>query len=72
MPVAKLMEMYEIIFQELIDQHQFETALILVKEALQPSGLYEDYPERCMKLEYRAKRKSLDQSEVLDNTMTKQ
>jgi hypothetical protein len=50
------MELYEVIVQELLELGESDTALTIVNEAVKPSGVYDEYKERCLRLEHLSKR----------------
>lgn len=49
---SKLMDLFEQMVYEMIELGEQETAKVIIKEAIQPTGLYESQMERCLNLEH--------------------
>lgn len=71
-PFETLMELYEIIVQEMLELGENETALVIVNEAIKPIGLFKEFPERAMRLEFLAKRQKVDLTEIYMDKSTKE
>ncbi|KRX06056.1 WD40-repeat-containing domain [Pseudocohnilembus persalinus] len=72
LPLEKLMKLYEIIIQEMLELGEIETAQALINDGLKQNGLYSEFPEKCMRLEYLSKRSKLDIKEIYTDKLSKE
>ena len=66
------MDLFEIIIWELLEIGENETILTLLKESVKPAGLYEEFPERCLSLQYMANQPKLDIKQIYSDGLTKE
>ncbi|KAL4434959.1 hypothetical protein ABPG74_017715 [Tetrahymena malaccensis] len=72
LPGKKLMELYEIVVCELLELGESVAAQFIVKQAVKPAGLFEEFKERALRLDYLSKKIPIDIRELYQDKYTKE
>lgn len=72
LPSVKLLELYEVVVCELLELGESVAAQFVVKSAVRPSGLFEEFRERSLRLDYLSKKTPIDIRELYQDKHTKE
>lgn len=71
LPGKKLIDLYEIVICELLELGESVAAQFIVKQAVRPSGLFDEYKERALRLDYLSKKTPIDIRELYQDKYNK-